>query len=157
PTIEGEIGSFSPDGKWLTFPKVVDPGEQRHLVLVDLSSDMAVQHDLIPDDDLSNDQEAAWMGDSKSLLVARLSPDLHAVTAAQLYAVDAQTGQSSPLVVDPAYSHNSLQVSPTGDAVLFQRFPLDKPGGQTELWTINLTTHALTRLVVNGTSARWLP
>ncbi len=156
PTIEGDIGSFSPDGKWLTVPKIVDPGEH-HFVLVDVSSDLPVQHDLIPDDDLSDDLEATWMADSKSLLVARMPPDLHSVTAAQLYYVDARSGQASPVVVDQTYSHTSLQVSPTGEEVLFQRFPLDNPGGHTELWTFNLATHALTRLVVNGTSGRWLP
>jgi len=45
-----------------------------HLVLVDVSGDLFIQHDLIPDSDPNDDVEAAWLPDSKRLIVSRRSP-----------------------------------------------------------------------------------
>src|SRR5260221_7523585 len=160
PTVQGEVGLFSPDGKWLYFPKVVDLGDGNyatHLVLVDVSSALYVQHDLVADSDPADDLEAVWSPDSKQLLVARRPPHDLGSSGTQLYSVEVATGIATPLVVDEAYSQSNIEISPAGDVMLFQRFPLDKPGAHIEDWPLNMSTHALKKVVDNGTSAHWLP
>jgi Tol biopolymer transport system component len=162
PTVQGEVGDFSPDGKWISFPKVVDLGGNNfvtHLVLVDISGGQYVQHDLVPDNDQANDVESAWMPDSKHLVVARRpqSTDVTSMAGTQLYNVEIDSGKATPIVVDPAYSNSSITLSPSGDTILFQRFPFDKPGARTELWTYNMTTQALTKIVENANFGHWLP
>ena len=160
PSLQGEFGAFSPDGRWLYFPKVVavgDGGYVTHLVLVDLTSNLNVQHDLVPDSDPSDDVEAAWLPDSKHLVVARRTGSSAGVDNPQLFSVDAMTGAATPLVVDPAYSQSNLSVDPTGSTLLFQRFPLSKPGARPEIWIYRLATHQLEQIAANGASPRWMP
>ncbi len=161
-TVQGEVGDFSPDGKWMLFPKVVDQGGGvfvTHRVLVDVSSGQYVQHDLLPDSDPANDAESAWMPDSKHVIVARrpVSADSNAVAGTQLYSIDIDNGEATPLVVDPAYSNGSAEVSPAGDTILFQRYPFNQPGARLQLWTYNLKTQELKQLADNANYGRWLP
>jgi Tol biopolymer transport system component len=160
PTVGNEVGAFSPDGKWLYFPKVVSITNSQyatHLVLVDVSTQPYVQHDLIPDSDPSDDAEAAWLPDSKAMIVARRLPDVQGTAPTQLYAIDIASQKATPLVVDPTYSQSNISVNPTGDTVLFQRFPLGKSGARPELWTFNLKTKALQMVAPNGSAPGWLP
>jgi Tol biopolymer transport system component len=159
-TVGNEVGSFSPDGRWLYFPKVVGNGTTQyatHLVLVDVSAQPYVQHDLIPDSDPSDDAEAAWLPDSKGMVVARRSSGAQGMAPTQLYVVDIASAQATPLVIDQAYSQSNLTVNPAGDTVLFQRFPLGKSGARPELWTVNLKTKALQLVAQNGSVPGWLP
>jgi Tol biopolymer transport system component len=160
PTVGNEVGAFSPDGKWLYFPKVVSITNSQyatHLVLVDVSAQPYVQHDLIPDSDPSDDVEAAWLPDSKAMIVARRLPHAQGTAPTQLYVIDIASQKATPLVVDPAYSQSNMSVNPTGDTVLFQRFPLGKSGARPELWTVNLKTKALQMVAPDGSAPGWLP
>jgi Tol biopolymer transport system component len=160
PTVGNEVGAFSPDGKWLYFPKVVSITNSQyatHIVLVDVSAQPYVQHDLIPDSDPSDDVEAAWVPDSKAMIVARRLPHAQGTAPTQLYVIDIASQKATPLVVDPAYSQSNMSVSPTGDTVLFQRFPLGKSGARPELWTVNLKTKALQMVAPDGSAPGWLP
>src|SRR5439155_2184754 len=117
----------------LYFPKVValkDQGYATHLVLVDVSSDLYTQHDLTPDDDPDSDVEAEWLNDSSGMIVARRLAQSQGVDSPQLYKVDLASGKATPMLVDLAYSQSNLALSPSGDSLLFQRFPLGKPGGR---------------------------
>jgi Tol biopolymer transport system component len=156
---EGELGQFSPDGNWLYYPRVVDIDASHsviHLVLVDLSSNLFVQHDLIPDSDQSDETEAIWLSDSKGLIVARRL-DASGNSGPQLYKIDISTGETTPLITDLAYAQSNLQLSPLGDVLLMQRFAFDQSGARPALWSYNLTTHELKRVVENAGIAGWLP
>ncbi len=75
-TTNGEVGQFSPDGRWMIFPKTVsepDGGSLTHQVVVDLKSPYLVQSDLVPDSDLGDYREAIWMPDGKAVVVTRPS------------------------------------------------------------------------------------
>jgi hypothetical protein len=67
------------------------------------------------------------------------------------------TGMATPLVIDPTYSQSNLSVDPTGSTLLFQRFPLNKPGARPEIWIYRLATHQLEQIAPNGASPRWMP
>jgi len=90
------------------------------------------------------------------LIVARPT-NFGGLPAPQLFIVDIATGRASPLIEDQVYSHSSMLFSPLGDQLLFQRFPLGKPGARSEIWTYNFTTRALQRVVQNATFAKWIP
>jgi Tol biopolymer transport system component len=159
-TVQGEVGEFSPDSKWLFFPKILQLPDKRfvtHVVLVDISSAPPVTHDLVPDDDPSDDVGAMWLPDSKSLIVLRRPTGPDGVSRAQLYRVEISTGKATPLTDDQSYGQSNLSLNPTGDTIVFQRFPLGKPGARPEIWTFYLTTGDLRRIVVNGTLPNWLP
>jgi Tol biopolymer transport system component len=159
-TPQGEIGKFSPNGQWLYFPKIVDLGGgaiSAHLVFVDMSSDLLVQHDLSADTDPNSDVDAMWLPDSKSVVVSRRPPYKIGVQGAQLYQVNLETRESKPLVVDEAYTHGDVSLSPTGDVFAFRRFAIGKEGARPEIWTYNLKTGQLKMLVFNAQIPRWMP
>lgn len=159
-TPQGEVGHFSPDGRYIYFPKIVQLPDGRyaaHFVLVDVTSDLLVQRDLIPDTDPSNDVEVAWRADSKALFVVRRPPDSTTLQGAQIYELEIETGTARVLVNEPKYSHGQLQPSPDGKTLAFQRFALGQPGARPEIWTLDLATGELKQIIQNATSPRWMP
>lgn len=161
PAEDGEVGEFSPDGRWLSFPKIVQIGEKFviHLALLDLSSAQPTQRDLVPDSDAYNDVEGAWRSDSRSLIVARHQPyeGGSQPPQPQLYDIEIATGKMTPLVTDKNYKNTRISLSPIGDRIVFERFASDKPDAQTEIWLYQLDTKSLTLLATNGFDPRWIP
>lgn len=160
-TPQGEVGHFSPDGRWLFFPKIIQlAGTTRyvaHFVLVDLQSELLVQRDLIPDSDPNNDVELAWLPDSRRLIVTRRPPEITTMQGAQLHLIDLETGAATPLVTDPDYSSGQVAASPNGEQLAFQRFALGQSGARPQIWLYDLRTGDLRLLVNNATLPRWLP
>ncbi len=109
--LQGTVGTFSPDGKRLWFPKVVTAGQQEyatHMVIVDISTDPPTQHDLLPDTALDDDTDPIWSPDGQSLIIPRRAGDQPVGQDKQIYQVDIATGQAKPLVVAPQYAHSNL-------------------------------------------------
>jgi Tol biopolymer transport system component len=167
-TPQGDAGLFSPDGRWIAFPKIVSvndgAGNVRyvsHIVLADLSGDVPVQRDLLPDSDPNSDVEAMWSADSTALYVARRLPPTATggggVTGALLYRVEIATGEAVPLLTDAEYSNGGMVLDPSGERLAFQRFAIGQPGGRVEIWTLDLATRQAQKLVVDGSNPRWLP
>lgn len=159
-TPQGEVGHFSPDGRWLFFPKILEQADGRfvaHYTLADLTSPNLVQRDLIPDDDPNNDVELAWMPDSKSLIVTRRPPTITTRQGAQLHLVNIETNESIPLVTDDEYSNGQVSVRPDGEVILFQRFALGRAGARPEVWIYHMQSGTKTLVAANATLPRWLP
>lgn len=160
PTPEGEIGQFSPDGKWLSYPKIVsvsDGGYAVHQILVDTTSDTLVQRELVPPTEPVSDGQAIWQADSQSLIIAR-QPATHKLTQGpQLYSLDLATGQATLLLAEDTYSLINISLNPAGDTLVFLRTALDTTPVHPELWTYNLHTHELKRITQNVAFPRWLP
>ncbi len=160
PAFQGSLGTFSPDGTKIWFPKVVEVEQQQystHIVIVDLTTEPFTQHDLIPDSALDDDSQPIWMPDGKSLLVERRPAGAPVEQDKQIYQVDVATGAAKPLVVDPTYAHSNLILSPAGDRVLFQRFKIGGQGARPELWTYEFKTQKLQKVAENANLPRWLP
>ena len=158
--LQGELGSFSPDSRWLWIPKVVEMGNGfsvTHIVLVDLSTTPYTQHDLIPDTATDDDAEPIWSQDSKSLYVTRRAAGHSADQGLQIYRIDIATGAAQPLVPDPQSAHSNLALSPSGDQLLFQRITLGGQGARPQVWVYDFKAQAATRLITNGNLPRWLP
>ncbi len=159
-TPQGEVGKFSPDSRWIYFPRIVqleDGSYISYFVLVDLNSDTATQRDLTPDIKGASDVEAVWTPDGSGLIVLRRLPGAERMTKGQqLFVIDLATGKSKLLMTDDSYANGQMDMSPAGEIVM-RRTKLGKPGVQSEIWTYNLTTNALKLITTNAALPRWLP
>lgn len=159
-TPQGEVGPWSPDGRWLYFPKIVEPETRRyvsHLVLVDVSGAQPVQSDLVPESEMSSDVEAAWRGEGQALFVVRRPPGSQIVQGAQIVSIDLESRTAAALIDDPAYSNGQMSVSPSGQVIAFQRFPLGKRGARSEIWVYDARTERLFQAAPEGNFPRWIP
>ncbi len=164
--IESENGSFgalSPDGAQLVFPEVVlEEGRAWSRLLVAELDDQDIRG-LAPDGEPVDDTFAAWHPDGQQLAIGRRYRDDRFTQTIQLYLVDAATGESEPLVVDPIYNNGFVRWNPTGTALVMQRFQqftedgAQNRGGRPEIWTYDLENDTLTNVAENGMFPRWVP
>jgi Tol biopolymer transport system component len=157
PTQQGEVGSFSPDGRLLSFPKIVALGDNQyavHVMLADLSTAPFTVRPLIPDSEAVSDLEAVWRSDSRGLIVARQPPARKLTQGSALYSIDLATGAATLLVADEGYEQTNLSIS--GDLLVFQRVDEGDVTARPELWVYHLGTRELRRIAQNGVSPRWL-
>ena len=162
-TTYGQIGEFSPDGRWMFFPAMVQVQDKvyaAHFVLADLTSEYLTQRDTVPVTEVSNDVEAAWL-DNQNLIIARRPPyqanSGGAAAGPQLYKLNIDTGEATALLIDEAYSNGNMTVSPDGKHVAFQRFALGTPGARPELWVLDLTTNQAVQVANDSITPRWMP
>lgn len=164
PSLNGTMGTLSPDGTQLVFPNI-DAGMtspiRNFLQVADLTSNEVNQ--LTTLDDAIDDTMAAWHPNGRDLAIARRYVDERFTRGPQIYLLDSETGEAEPLVVDPAYVNGFFSWSPTGDQIVLQRFQtLDAQGNptqnaRTEVWVYNRTTDALVRVAVDAFLPHWVP
>lgn len=163
PSRYGSTGALSPNGEQVVFPDMTRKGEQMYanLKIADLASKQFT--DLTNPDDPINDTGAVWNPDGTKLAIARQYIDDRWTRGPQVYLLDPNTKAIQPLVVDKRYSSSFFEWSPDGTQLLMQRFPeLTETGeenqnGRPEIWTYDLSSHALSKIVVNAFLPRWVP
>lgn len=162
-TTYGQIGDFSPDGRWMIFPKMVQVAEKvyaTHFVLSDVTSSTLTQRDTVPSAQEMNDVEAVWL-DAQTLIIARRPPFKPSSgglsPGPQLYTLNIETGETMPLLVDESYINGNLRLSQTGRQLAFQRFALGKQGARPELWVLDLDTGNARQVANDAINPRWLP
>ena len=158
--IQGQVGTFSPDGKLLWFPKIVTVvGGQyvTHLVLVDVNSNPPVQHDLVSDDEAIDDADPIWLPESKSLLLLRIPKGRLDTQERQIYKVDVVSGVATAVLDEQGFTHSNLSLNATGDVLVYQKLELGTSITRPEIWTLDLTTGAKRKVADDGNVPRWLP
>jgi peroxiredoxin len=90
-------------------------------------------------------------------LVTRRYLDDRFTPGKQLYLLDPETGEAQPLVVDAAYYHAGARWDPTGERIIFQRYPLHQAGALPSVWTVDLGTGELKQVAENAMLPQWLP
>jgi Tol biopolymer transport system component len=162
-TSYGQNGDFSPDGRWMVFPKMVQIAEKvyaTHFVLSDVTTSTLTQRDTVAATQEMNDVEAVWL-DAQMLIIARRPPFKPSSgglsPGPQLYMLNIETGDGTPLLVDEAYSNGNLRLSPTRKQLAFQRFALGKQGARPELWVLDLDTRDARQVANDAINPRWLP
>ncbi|GAB4575567.1 MAG: hypothetical protein Kow0077_27680 [Anaerolineae bacterium] len=162
PARHGTTGAFSPDGTRLVIPEIDFVSETTfytHLRLVDLATSTVTLID--PPDSAVDDDRAIWMPDGTRLIVSRRYMDSRHTTGRQLYLVAPETGDTKPLVVDPAYYTGLFALDPAGEQLVIQRLPAPGDPSATpappELWIYDLASGELTQLVTDGFVPAWLP
>jgi Tol biopolymer transport system component len=157
---QGQVGAFSPDGRYLWFPKIVQmtDGEfATHLVIVDLSSNPPLQHDLTPDTQTDDDADPVWLLDSRTLVVLRIPGNRLDTQERQIYQVDLATGTATPILDEPGYTHSNMSLNMAGDQLVYQRTQLGTGVTRPEIWTLDLKTKAAHKLANDANVPRWLP
>jgi len=156
----GDTGAFAPDGTRLVYPFLVRGalGQEfyTHLALADLSADTQVSLSGEPDAPVE-DAFAAWSPDGAHLALARHYLDERYTPGKQIYLLDVTTGAATPLIVDAAYTHAAPQWDSSGRWIAYQRFSLDSPDAQPEIWVFDTQTGQARLLAENMFFPAWLP
>lgn len=163
PSQYGSPGILSPDGTRLIYPEVIlsDTQTRSYLRLVDLNNQ--TDEPIGNPDDPIDDDNAAWSPDGMKLAIARRYLDERYTRGRQLYLLDMATGEIEELLFDDKYMLGFFSWDPNGSSLLLQRFPdpvaLNDPEnrGIPELWVLDITTKALTKVADNAMFGRWLP
>jgi Tol biopolymer transport system component len=162
-TLEDDAGQFAPGQRQqLVFRQLATTpqGAVRQLAVADYS-DHTIRPLPASDGAMTDDPVAIWQPDGKQLTVMRRYFDQRSTEGAQIYSVDSQTGDLTPLVVDAAYTHGALSWSPDGGQLLMQRYPMGNssgnPNNSTSLWRYDAGSKTLTQIAINGFLPQWLP
>ena len=161
PTLDQQIANLSPDGRWLTVPNQVTSANGQlatHLDLIDLAATPYGRRRLTPDSSPENDEEAAWSLDSKSLIMVRQPSDTgNGPSGTQLDLVTVPGGTSKPLLTDSGYQLSGLKLSPAGDMLLLQRYPVGQGSDSAGIWLLNLSMRELRQIAPDGSDPNWIP
>ncbi len=162
-TPQGVPGIFSPDGAWFAYSKLAYGAAATtyysHLAMINLNT-LSNQAEVSISGETDNpvdDLQAAFAPDGTQLAVVRRYLDNRYTQGGQLYLLDMTTFAATPLVVEAAYSHGSINWSKDGHLVLFQRYNLATRQDPTEIWMVNSTTGELQQVVADGFLPRFLP
>ena len=161
PNVDGQLGSFSPDGQWLYYSQIVvqDEGTAAlHLVLLDLSKTPYAPHNLEVDtEEAVSDVETIWRADSKGLILARQIPARQFTEGAKVYNVELTSGAAALLIPDDGNAQSNLALSPAGDLLLFQRLKEGDSTARPEIWLYAFDSGNLVQIAQDATSPAWLP
>ena len=159
-TAQGVVGQFSPDGTRLVYPVLVRGliGQEFYTRLEMADLDTLSRRSISGDEDAPvEDSSAAWSPDGTRLVIARRYLDGRFTAGKQIYLLDPDTGQAEPLVVDPAYNHSAMHWDASGRRIVFQRFLLDAPEAQPEIWTVDVETREIAQIAENAYLPAWVP
>lgn len=159
----GNPGELSPDGTKLIYPEVTLAEDQAtsYLQIVDLVN-KTIERVSNPDEPIDDDS-AVWTPDGQSLIVRRRYTDERYTRGSQIYQVNAVDGSAEPLIFDTNYQNGLFLLDPTGTQLVVQRFPdavaLNDPNnpGLPQIWTLDMQTKALVKVVDNAYFPRWVP
>ncbi len=160
PSQYGTVGGLSPNGQQLVFPDMyrrADGQVYSFLRIADLNG-LDFVNFTNPEDEV-DDTEAVWHPDGTRVTIVRRYTDDRFTRGYQLYDIDAVTREASPLLVDPAYSHGFFSYDPSGQMIVLQRFPFEPQTASSsspQVWTLDVTTGALTLISDNAFHPRWV-
>jgi dipeptidyl aminopeptidase/acylaminoacyl peptidase len=159
PYSNGQVGTLSPDGSRLIYPKLVtgdSAGLRAEFQIASL--ELGTAHNLTDANTPTQDRAAAWHPDGQRVAITRVYPDERFTRGDQIYMVDSFTSTVQPLIYDPQYQHGAISWSPDGSQLLLHRFPMtNRAEALPEVWVYTLTTQALVRVVSDGFYPRWIP
>lgn len=163
PSNQGNPGDLSPDGRYLVFPDLLleGGGARSYLRIADLEA-QEIEVLTAPEDFIDDDMPL-FSPDGRSLVIARRYIDDRFTRGRQIYLMDMETREVTPLVVDERYANGFFSWSPTGRQLLIQRFPeLDASGqpssdASVEIWVYDLDSRLLVQVAANAFHPRWAP
>ncbi len=160
PNGNGVTGTLNADGSQVIYAELVlgGPNQSARAVLSVADLDADITRPLTPDaESLGDDGDSpALHPDGRRLAYTRQQLAGEDVTRGrQVYLHSLDTGQSTRLVFDDAYSNGALFWNPEGTALVIQRVPFG--GGLPEIWTYALDDGRLTQVTENAFLPRWLP
>jgi Tol biopolymer transport system component len=158
PNETGGFGTWSVDGRYFLSSEILFVGDTlapRHLQLYDLVAETI--QDLSVGDYLE-DMNPSFSSRGLAFAFSRKSLNPQDWTPGrQLWIMDLETGESTPLTDDIDYQHTSFSWHPDGTQLAFVRYNQATLSEAPELWLIDTTSGEALRLIINGFAPGWIP
>jgi Tol biopolymer transport system component len=150
------MGSFSPDGARMAYEDFRSVGGQvfSELWIGGVGGDTRISEML---GDAQEDQFPSWSPDGRWIAFGRRRLGRQGGLGSQLMLFDVSSSTLRQLTADPNYNNTAFAWSPSGDAILVQRFDLQTAPGGSSLWVYALAGDRLKQIVSDGYGAAWLP
>ncbi len=167
PSDLGDIGSWSPDGRYLLFPEIIFPAETdsdegqitfySHLYRTDLTTGArtdlsAVRAGMVEDASPAYSPDGIWIA------FARRSLDPGRWTLGRQVWIMRQDGTGlRNLTAEPSFNHSSISWSPDSTWLVYMRFNQSDLTQSAEIWVIQADGEDSHRLAEGGYLPRWIP
>jgi Tol biopolymer transport system component len=163
----GDIGSWSPDGRYLLFPEIIFPAEAdsgegqiafySHLFRTDLVTGARVDLSAVRAG-MVEDASPAYSPDGVWVAFARRSLDPGRWTLGRQVWVMRQDGTGlRNLTAEPSFNHSALSWSPDSTWLVYMRFNQSDLTQSAEIWVIQADGENAHRLAQGGYLPRWIP
>lgn len=172
PNGSGEIGTWSPDGKYLVYPEIIFPPEPTpapgataepgrsnrffsHLLRVTVATNDT--KNLSGSADVE-DASPVYSPSGEWLAFGRKALNEEQWTPGrQLWVMRADGSDARRLTAEPDWNHSAFVWSPDGSRLVYMRFHVTDPASPAEIWTIAADGSDARPLVVGGYLPEWLP
>lgn len=156
PTLQGEVGTWSPDGQRMLYADLTLASAVPYVTLY--IADFTSQ-EVIPvigrEPNSAQYGRPAWSPTGDWLAVSQMIPTIGRGNQIWLMRPDGSEGHA--VTNEPQYAYGGPQWDPWGQALVFQRFELNKPYPDPEILTWTQASGKLQLLVQNAGLATWLP
>jgi Tol biopolymer transport system component len=161
-SLQGVVGTFSPDSTKMVYPILVRGaiGTQFYTQLeaVDLLAQQRSNITGPAAETPIEDSNGVWRpGYPTQMAVSRRYFDDRITDGAQVYLLNTETYEATPLVVDPDYTQGALAWSPDGNLLVMQRFNRTQQGARPEIWLYNMQTEELNLIAVDAFLPGFIP
>ncbi|MEO1162970.1 MAG: hypothetical protein AAFV98_04230 [Chloroflexota bacterium] len=163
PSGYGSTGTLSPDGTALIIPDLTSRNGQifSYLKWVDFTITPPTFENFTSPDEPVDDVAIEWHPDQHNLTVARRYTDERWTRGYQLYTLDTETNEATPLFTDNAYSHHFFAWHPDGEQLVMQRLPLNETGNissasQPSIWVFTPSTQAMSLIADDAYLPHWV-
>lgn len=157
----GLVGSLAPDSLKLIYPDFINGEGQTfsYLNLADFEQEPPVFESFTEPDGTTDDIAAEWNPDGEHVTIARRYTDSRWTQGFQLYEMDIESKEISPLLYDENYSHHYFDWDNWGEQLLVQRVPVSDSiniASRPEIWVLDTTTGELTLIAEAAYHPRWV-
>lgn len=156
PTRMGTVGSWSPDGRQMVFNDInLDTGQPSVSILVADFETQGIRPLLGDDPNFADFGTPAWSPDGQWLAVSLRTID--SGPSKQIWVMRPDGAEARPITTDTAYTYGGYRWDVWSQALVFQRFELNKPYATPEVAVWRLDTGELTMLALDAATPEWLP
>jgi TolB protein len=151
----GQPGAWHPQQDLLLVNDIQLEGDRYavHLYLVNLENDQL--QNLSGSEEDVNDNWPVWSPDGEWIVFGRREPGVP--MGSQIWLMRADGSESRPLTNEPEINYSSASWSPDGLFLLFQRFLLQDPGRDPDIWILDVSSGQMWQVVTAGVQPTWLP
>lgn len=158
PNETGGDGSWSADGRYFVCTEILYISETlapRHLLQYDLTEETVFD---LSRGNFLEDLNPSFSPQGLILAYSRKSLDPEKWSPGrQLWVMDIEGGQISPLTAAVDYHHTSIVWHPDGNQLAYVRYNQAKLSDPPEIWLINQDGTDNLRLIINGFAPTWIP
>jgi Tol biopolymer transport system component len=157
-TLMGTVGSWSPDGQQMLFNDLnFDDTATKPYASVNLAdfSTQSIKPILGREFNWADYSVPAWSPDGAWVAISLRVPESGATKQIWLMRPDGREGRS--ITNDPNYTFGGYRWNAWGDALVFQRFELNKPFATPEVVVWSMATGEMKVLISDAATPEWLP